>query len=238
MDDTEQYEEESQETIEVPQEYADERPEWLPEKFNSPEDLANSYTNLESKIGQREEELRESFMEEIEAEAYADRPAEVGDYILPDVIDDEQAADNELLNWWADHSFDNGYSQEEFEQGIQMFHEAINDGYDADAELYELGDNAEERVQAVGLFVDNQFPEEVKGAIDDLCSTADGIRAMEIIMDSMRDTTVLGQSQPTAVLTEDKLKEMMGDPRYWNNAKRDQSFISQVDNGFKKLYNR
>ena len=69
MNDEEQSTEESQETIEVPQEYADNRPEWLPEKFNSPEDLANSYANLESKIGQREEELREAFQQEIEAEA-------------------------------------------------------------------------------------------------------------------------------------------------------------------------
>ena len=29
-----------------------ERPEWLPEKFKSAEDFANSYHNLESKIGQ------------------------------------------------------------------------------------------------------------------------------------------------------------------------------------------
>ena len=36
----------------------------------------------------------------------------------------------------------------------------------------------------------------------------------------------------------DKLKEMMTDPRYWNQAKRDPAFISQVDSGFKKLYNR
>lgn len=238
MNDEEQSTEESQETIEVPQEYADDRPEWLPEKFNSPEDLANSYANLESKIGQREEELREAFQQEIEAEAYSDRPAEVGDYILPEIIDADEAVDNELLNWWADHSFDNGYSQEEFAKGIEMFAEATNDGYDAEAEMYDLGDNAEERVEAVGLFVTNQFPEEIRPVIDELCATADGIRALEIIMESMKDNSVIGQSQPTAVLNEDKLKEMMTDPRYWNQAKRDPAFISQVDSGFKKLYNR
>ena len=118
----EQTETQEEQTIEVPQEYADERPEWLPEKFNSPEDLASSYTNLESKIGQKEEEIRNQMMEEIQAEAYSERPAEVGDYVLPDVIDDELAQDNELLNWWADHSFENGFSQGEFEEGIMMFH--------------------------------------------------------------------------------------------------------------------
>ena len=115
MAEEQQTETQEEQTIEVPQEYADARPEWLPEKFNSPEDLANSYTNLESKIGQKEEEIRNQMMEEIQAEAYSERPAEVGDYVLPDVIDDELAQDNELLNWWADHAFENGFSQGEFE---------------------------------------------------------------------------------------------------------------------------
>tara|TARA_R100000664_G_C2759852_1_gene150142 strand:- start:6280 stop:6996 length:717 start_codon:yes stop_codon:yes gene_type:complete len=238
MNDETESTEENQETIEVPQEYADSRPEWLPEKFNSPEDLADSYANLESKIGQKEEELRQSFMEEMQAEAFADRPAEVGDYLLPEIIDEEEAVDNELLNWWADHSFENGYSQDEFQKGIEMFYEATNDEYNPESEMAQLGDNAQERVEAVGLFVENQFPEEVRGAIDELCSTAEGIRAVEIIMDGLKENTVAGNSQPTALLNEDKLKEMMNDPRYWNVSKRDPAFISQVDNGFKKLYNR
>ena len=33
---------------------AGDRPEWLPEKFKSPEDLANAYNNLESKLGSGE----------------------------------------------------------------------------------------------------------------------------------------------------------------------------------------
>ena len=41
-------------------EQAIERPEWLPEKFNTPEDMATSYANLESKIGQKEEDLRKN----------------------------------------------------------------------------------------------------------------------------------------------------------------------------------
>ena len=87
-------------------------------------------------------------MKEIQAEAYADRPAEVGDYILPDVIDEKLAQDNELLEWWADHAFENGYSQEEFAEGIEMLHEVVNDGYDVEYEMQELGDHAEERTSS------------------------------------------------------------------------------------------
>ncbi|MGB1921787.1 MAG: hypothetical protein ACPHM2_01060, partial [Alcanivorax sp.] len=37
-----------------------ERPEWLPEKFNTPEDLASSYQSLEQKLGAGQEEPRHS----------------------------------------------------------------------------------------------------------------------------------------------------------------------------------
>lgn len=36
-----------------------ERPEWLPEKFNSPEDMAKAYAELERKQGSRQEEARQ-----------------------------------------------------------------------------------------------------------------------------------------------------------------------------------
>lgn len=36
-----------------PEGQPEERPEWLPEKFNSPEDMAQAYSELESKMGQR-----------------------------------------------------------------------------------------------------------------------------------------------------------------------------------------
>ena len=177
-------------------------------------------------------------MEEIQAEAYSDRPAEVGDYILPDVIDDEAAQDNELLNWWADHSFENGFSQKEFEEGIMMFHDAIDDGYNVDAEMEELGDHAEERVSAVGSFVEMNFPEELRPAIDDLCATANGIKVVEFMMESLKENPVSGTGQPVAVLTDDKLKEMMQDPRYYSPNQRDPAFVKMVDEGFKKMYNR
>ena len=229
---------EEQQTIEVPQEYADERPKWLPEKFKTPEDLANSYANLESKFGQKEDEIRNSVMKEIEEKAYSERPATAGDYVVPDIIDAEEAVDNDLLDWWADHSYENGFSQQEFENGIQKFYEATTGGYNADAEMEQLGDNAQERVEAVGLFVEKTFSEDTRSAIDDLCSTAEGIKAMEIVMHNLKENPVSGTSQPTATLTDDKLREMMNDPRYYSPNQRDPAFVKMVDEGFRKMYNR
>ena len=41
------------------------RPEWLPEKFKSPEDMAASYSALESKLGQGEEAIRAQVQQEM-----------------------------------------------------------------------------------------------------------------------------------------------------------------------------
>ena len=46
------------------------RPEWLPEKFESPEAMAKSYGELESWKGKREEDLRSELISEMEKEAY------------------------------------------------------------------------------------------------------------------------------------------------------------------------
>jgi len=50
------------------------RPEWLPEKFKTPEDLAKSYSELQSKLGAKDDDIRQSIIEEIQKEAFADRP--------------------------------------------------------------------------------------------------------------------------------------------------------------------
>ena len=48
-------EETNTESEELPQEQSD-RPEWLPEKFKSPEDMSKAYSELEKKLGQPTEE--------------------------------------------------------------------------------------------------------------------------------------------------------------------------------------
>lgn len=163
------------------------RPEWLPEKFNSPEDLATGYSNLEQKLGQKDEEVRNAVMKEIEETAFADRPESVGDYQLPEGFDMEQADGNELLQWWAETSFENGYSNEEFQKGVSMYMDALNANVpDYDAELSKLGDNATARTEAVSLFANQFFAEEHLGAIERMCETADGVLALEHIMENMR----------------------------------------------------
>ena len=102
------------------------RPEWLPEKFKTGEDLAKSYQELQSQFGKKDTELREKITTELENKRLENRPATAGDYLLPETIDETLAPDNELLQWWAEHSHNNGFSQEQFSDGIQKYLDAFS----------------------------------------------------------------------------------------------------------------
>jgi hypothetical protein len=212
------------------------RPEWLPEKYKSPEDLAKAYKELESKLGSREEDLRNKLMEELQAEAFKDRPPSAGEYKLPDFVVEEEAVNNGLLKWWADHAFENGYSQQEFEAGIKTYMESMPAPPDMNAERSKLGDSANQRIEAASMFATKFFPKETLPAIERLCETAEGIIALEAVMEAMKDGSFAQAANPASGVTEADLKAMMKDERYWNPTQRDPNFVKQVEAGFKRLY--
>ena len=216
---------------------SNERPEWLPEKYKTGEDLAKAYKELESKLGTKEEDFRAKFMEEIQSEAFKDRPETAGDYQLPDFVDQEQAVDNDLLRWWSEHSFENGYSQDEVQKGLEMYMQAsMADVPDPDVELQKLGDNANARVEAAALFANQFYTEEHMPAIERLTETADGLQALEFIMEKMKSPSVNVDSNPVGQITEEGLRAMMEDERYWHPARRNNDYIKEVNDGFQKLY--
>ena len=162
------------------------RPEWLPEKFQTPEDLAKSYGELSTKIGQREEEIEKRLQEKLEEEAFSQRPASAGDYQIPEVLSEEEAATNPLLKEWAEYAWENGYSQEEFSHWVNKFAEYQDAQQpDLDQVRNDLGDNANQRIEAVQLFMNKFFPEEVQDAVAELGSSAAGIKALEFLSSSL-----------------------------------------------------
>jgi hypothetical protein len=212
----------------------DDRPEWLPEKYKTPEDLAKAYKELESKLGSGQDEMRKSIMQEIESEAFKDRPDSAGDYQLPDIIDDSSAVDNELLQWWSDHAFENGYGQEEFQKGIEMYAQAVMGSQpDLEAEIAKLGDTSGDRIDAASKFAMKNFSEDHIPTIERMFETADGVMLMERIMEMTKDGNFSGESAPASGITEAELQEMMRDPRYWQG---DTNYVKKVQDGFAKLY--
>ena len=218
------------------EEQISERPEWLPEKFNTPEDMAKSYTSLSTKLGEKEEEVKERLMNELSEQASEGVPASVGDYELPDYLNEEEAIESETLKSWADHCFENGYTHDEFKKGIDMYMSAFPNETDLEAESERLGDNSESRIEAASLFANKFFPEETIPAIERMFESAEGVVAMEAIMGALKDSSVSEQTNISSNFNEIELQEMQKDERYWNPAKRDNNFVNQVNDGYKKLY--
>jgi hypothetical protein len=216
-------------------EQTSERPDWLPEKYKTGEDLAKAYKELESKLGAKDGDLRDKLIEEIQAEAFADRPETSGDYQLPDIINQEEAVDNELLKWWSEHSFNNGFSQEEFEEGINIYSQSILGNEPSyEEEVSKLGDNADARIEAASLFANKFFPESSLPAIEKMCESHEGIIALEAIMQNTKDGSFSGNTASASEVNEADLRKMMDDPRYWKD--RDPHIHKQVSEGFKRIY--
>lgn len=214
----------------------EDRPEWLPEKFKTPEDLVSSYSHLESKLGKSDEELRAALREELHQEQWADRPATVGDYTIPDSLDEEAAVGDDLLNWWAQFSYDHGFGQDKFEAGIEKYVTALNGGISLEEEHEKLGENADARIEAVKLWANQFFDDTQYEAVERLGETAQGIEALEKIMAAINVTPVAGNVEASSQLSEDELRSMMMDERYWKQGARDPSFVRRVEDGFSKIY--
>ena len=225
-------------TEEAPQQegQSSERPEWLPEKFSDPADLGKAYKSLESKLGEKEDEVRERLMGELSEQASEGVPPSVGEYELPDYLNEEEAIESDTLKSWADHCFENGYTHDEFKKGIDMYMSALPEEVDIEAESSRLGDDSESRIEAASLFANQFFPEEAIPAIERMCESAEGIIALESIMQAMRDPSVSDQTNISSNFNEVELLEMQKDERYWNPAKRDNNFVKQVNEGYKKIY--
>ena len=212
------------------------RPSWLNEKFETGEDLQKSYDELASKLGKSKEDVKSEVLQELETEAYANRPASAGDYQIPEILDEAEAATNPLLKWWADYSWDNGLSQEEFNEGITKWaeHNGANQP-DLEQVKKDLGDNANSRVEAANLFVQKFFPDELKDAVAELGTSVEGIKALELIQRSMQQTSPNAQAQSPSKVTREDLMAKMRDPRYYDPARRDAAYVQEITDGFKRI---
>ena len=218
-----------------------ERPEWLPEKFTKAEDLAKSYTELETMVGKKEEEYRDKFQKELEEEAFKDRPESKGEYVISEeaqkLLDMGAVTDNKLLEWWSQTSFENGYNQEEFNSGIMMYLEQISETLpNPEEEMQKLGDNANVRVEAASLFANQYFPKNLIPTVELLASTAEGVQILEHIQEQTKGINVSSPSQPINQINEAQLRDLMASDEYHNPTKRNPEVVRQVESGFKQLY--
>jgi len=231
---------------EVPNEEAApaERPEHVPEKFwvdgqADYESMAKSYTQLEGFVGGKEDELRDKIINDLASEHDANIPESYELPALPDGITEEMVTANPMTAWWNETAKANGMNQEEYESGINTYVEMMQlQEPDIQGEMDKLGENANDRIDAVNAFAQKSFPPDEFEVIQySLGTTAEGIQALERIMEMSSGSGVNSEqyAQPEKRLTLDDAKSMMADPRYHDPRHRDPAYVAKVDAAFRML---
>ena len=226
----------------------DKRPEHIPEKFWKEgkadyENLGKSYIELEGKIGKKGEEL----LAEAQKTDRATRkvPEKADGYTIPKIegTDEKALGSHPIIATWRTIAHANGIGQEAFEAGIaQYVKAAAAEAPDNKAETAKLGDNATARIEAAQAWAKRNFQGEEYEAIKRIATDAAGIKTLEKLMklsfgdENRTDNDNDGGGSGAPTLTIEKLKEMQGDPRYWDHNRRDATFVKEVDEGFQKLY--
>tara|TARA_Y100000401_G_scaffold111078_1_gene108949 strand:- start:6684 stop:7472 length:789 start_codon:yes stop_codon:yes gene_type:complete len=237
-------EEVSRETSEVM-----ERPEIIPEKFWNNEtgeinleDMAKSYAHLERFASGKKDEMREAVMSEIEAEARESLPESAEAYTLPKLVEgvtEEMVENNPLTGWWRNKCHEMGLDQELFEDGINQYVDFMQSSVpDIDAEMEKLGENANDRLNAVNSWAQSFFPpEEFETIVSTLGTSAQGIAVLERIQDSMKSSMGRSESvaQPERELSIADVKQMMNDKRYYDSRHRDADYVRKVDEAWARL---
>ena len=85
-------------------------------------------------------------------------------------------------------------------------------------------------LHAINAFGNKFLPHD---AFESLCSTPQGIQGVYKMMQSM-EPNVETQKNENQNLTDDDLRRMMRDPKYWRDS--DPEYVRKIENGFKKLY--
>jgi hypothetical protein len=233
-DDNQQQAEESAishlETDAAPQDAAEtqepERPEWLPEKFKTGEDLAGAYAELQKKFSQGKHKAPENYDTSVFEEAG------IGD-------------DDPLYNVYRDWAKENGISQAAFEglasTFIGMATEEADAGEISFKEEYEkLGPNADLTIKSMtdwasglvrkGVWSDDDFEEfKIMGG------TAQGLRALQKIRSYYGDKPVPIDVSPTSdAPSKDELMAMVGNPEYQTNP----AYRAKVEKMFENVFGK
>ena len=216
------------------------RPEWLPEKFwndGNPdyENLSKSYSELEKLSSRKKDELTTEIKTEIETERMKAVPEAPDKYALPE-IPEQYNTETPLMEGWKKYCHNNKLDQDAFNAGINLFIES-QPKFDEKAEIQKLGENANQRLEAVSLWANRNFSESERNAISNLCVTAEGVQAVEKMI-AMAQTNVSSQGESSVTAGKDRadLESMMKDVKYWHPTHRDENYVKQINEAFEKLY--
>jgi hypothetical protein len=234
------------------------RPDYVPEKFWDvdagtlrAEDVFKSYKRLEDAKNNNWEGMKKEVEAEVNQKAQNDRlvhrPDSADKYetsfdpkVVPEGMEFSVDEDNPLMQFWRKHSFDNGYSQDQFSDGLtQYIQQAITAMPDPGAEVAKLGENYQARADALGSWSKANLDPDSVEAMDGLITTAKGFELMEKLMGKAGEPAFAGEGSGKSAagaksITE--LRALMNDPRYHTAGQRDAAYVAMVDAEFAKSY--
>ena len=214
----------------------------IPEKFQNSDGTLNtdallkSYSELEKKIGtmitvpneKSDETIRNKFNRSIGVPESAD------EYPTNELFDDENLRKKFHEIGLTSPQVEKIYSiADEFLSPILMEIFSVQHEQSAMNELKNFFGSTEkmnDALHAINEFGTRFLPHD---AFDALCATPDGIRGLYNMMQSMEPNIEI-QNSSDKNLTENELRRMMRDPKYWRD--NDVEYIRKIENGFKKLY--
>jgi hypothetical protein len=221
-----------------PPEAADARPEWLPEKFKTAQDLATSYTALEAKLRENNEETRSSLLDEIKSEKAEGVPVDATGYTIPEGFGDEAAKESELYGQFSEWAYERQLPQDDFDELVSFYASTFLP--DLAAEKEKLGANAEQRITALSQWVGTNVPDDVKATVMSMATTAANVAALESIMKLTVPQNLPNSDAVLApageILDDSKVRILMASPAYLDPSSRDPAVVKQVDEYYAAKY--
>lgn len=214
----------------------------VPEKFLNEDGTLNtdsllkSYNELEKKIGtmvsipnsESDDATRERFNRAIGV------PDDASQYPTNDMFDDESVRQKFREIGLTCNQVEQIYKiANEYLSPVLSELFSMQNETNAIAELKNFFGGTEkmnDALHAIDAFGNKFLPHD---AFDALCSTPQGIQGIYKMMQSM-EPHIETQKNEQENLTDDDLRRMMRDPKYWRDA--DPEYVRKIENGFKKLY--
>lgn len=222
---------------EQPQETQSERPDWLPQKFERPEELAVSYGELEKAFYSRKEDLRNQIVSELNEEASSNAPISPADYEVniqsPEGLEYNIDENDPMLGWFRDKAHNYGLSQEEFTELMNEYAsvDAVR-GPDWNVESETLGEHAEQRLDRVDLWAEKNLSSEAYSAFANIPASANMVQLFEELMElnGQPQFNMVSETEFQERLSREDLMAMQNDPKYWKE--KDPAYIAKVRQGF------
>lgn len=216
------------------------RPEWLDARFKTPEDLANSYKELETKLRQKKDDLKTSLLEELENEPKEGVPDEPGGYKVPDDWgdSDEAIANTALWETFTEWAHERNLSQDDFEELVSFYASAAQPNLDAEKE--KLGPEADARLGKISRWVGANVDRKYFPALQGIMTSAENVEAIEAIMKLTVPQNLNGDggdTQPDQKANEEQeIRDLMASEKYRSPVNRDPEVVKRVDEYFARKF--